>query len=71
MEKIKKLRKLFDKFNIDGYIVPKMIIFLENIFQNLQIILNILTNFSGSAGFAIILREIKIHICRRPLHCSG
>ena len=59
MEKIKKLRKFFDKFNIDGYIVPKNDKFFGEYISESSDNLKYLTNFSGSAGFAIILREKK------------
>ena len=59
MEKIKKLREFFDKFNIDGYIVPKNDKFFGEYIPEYSDNLKYLTNFSGSAGFAIILREKK------------
>ena len=37
MEKIIKLRKIFKKEKIDGYIIPKNDEFLESIFQNIMI----------------------------------
>ena len=37
MEKINKLKKLFNYYNLDGYIVPKNDEFLENIFQKTKI----------------------------------
>ena len=37
MEKIKKLKKIFIREKIDGYIIPKMMNFSENILQNVTI----------------------------------
>ncbi len=53
--KIKILRKKFKKYNIDGYIVPKN----DDYFTEYSKInrLKIISNFSGSAGLAIILKK--------------
>ena len=37
MEKIKKLKKIFKREKIDGYIFLKMMNFLVNMFQNIMI----------------------------------
>ena len=52
---IKLLRNKFKKFNIDGYVVPKN----DDYFTEYSKInrLKIISNFSGSAGLAIILRK--------------
>jgi Xaa-Pro aminopeptidase len=54
-KKIKILRKKFKKYNIDGYIVPKN----DDYFTEYSKInrLKIISNFSGSAGLAIILKN--------------
>tara|TARA_Y100001970_G_scaffold284003_1_gene400479 strand:+ start:125 stop:1837 length:1713 start_codon:yes stop_codon:yes gene_type:complete len=53
IKKIKKLRKLISKHNLGGYIIPKNdAYFAEYSFPNR---LKTISNFSGSAGFAIIL----------------
>jgi len=55
LNKIKNLKKEFNKFKIDGYIIPKNDkFFSENVKND---ILKDITNFSGSAGLAIILRK--------------
>ena len=53
--KLKKLRKYFSKYNIDGYIIPKNDEFFSEyvLYDRLKII----SNFSGSAGIAIVLRN--------------
>ena len=62
MEKIKKLRKLFKKEKIDGYIVPKNDEFFGEYIPDHNDRLKYISNFSGSYGFALILRE-KLLIC--------
>ena len=54
-KKILKLRKLLIKNNIDGYIVPKN----DEYFCEFSLPdrLKSISNFSGSAGFAIILKK--------------
>ncbi len=54
-KKIKILRNKFKKYNIDGYIVPKN----DEYFTEYSKInrLKIISNFSGSAGIAIILKN--------------
>ena len=53
--RIKKLRKLIKINNLDGYIVPKNDAYFSEYSSPDR--LKILTNFSGSAGFAIILKK--------------
>ena len=54
-DKIKILRDKFSKYNIDGYIVPKN----DEYFTEYSKInrLKIISNFSGSAGLAVILKN--------------
>ena len=54
-EKIKKLREKFDNLDIDGYVVPKN----DEFFSEYAGIdrLKFISNFSGSAGYAIILKN--------------
>ena len=60
-KKIKKLRAKFNDLNIDGYIVPKNDEFFSEYSQKNR--LKIISNFSGSAGFAVILKKKKLFIC--------
>ena len=53
--KILKLKKNFLKYQIDGYIIPKNDEFFSEFDQFDR--LNIISNFSGSAGFAIITKD--------------
>ena len=57
MEKIKKLRKLFKQFNLDGYIIPKNNNFFGEYVSASEDNLKYISNFTGSAGFAIILKN--------------
>ena len=52
--KIKQLRELFSQFNIDGYIIPKNDLISLNFLHQ---IIKFISNFSGSAGQALILKK--------------
>ena len=54
-KRIKQLRNKFNRFNIDGYIIPKN----DEFFSEYAAInrLKIISNFSGSAGLAIVLKK--------------
>ena len=54
-KKINKLRKQFKKFSIDGYIIPKNDEFFSEYAKNDR--LRYISNFTGSAGYAIILKN--------------
>ncbi len=57
MEKIKKLRKLLIDFNLDGYIIPKNDEFFSEYVHSDKDRLRFISNFSGSFGFAVILKK--------------
>ena len=57
MEKIKKLKEIFHKEKIDGYFIPKNDEFFGEYIPNHNDRLNFITNFSGSYGYALILRD--------------
>ena len=59
-EKIKILRNKFNKYGIEGYIVPKN----DDFFTEYSKInrLKIISNFSGSAGLAVILKKRIIYL---------
>ena len=57
MEKITKLRKLFKTFNLDGYIIPKNNNFFGEYVPESEDNLKYISNFTGSAGFAVILKN--------------
>ena len=57
MEKIKKLRKIFKREKINGYIVPKNDEFFGEYVPVHNDRLNFISNFSGSYGLALILKN--------------
>ena len=54
-KRIKQLRKKFNQFNIDGYVIPKNDEFFSEYAAADR--LKIISNFNGSAGLAVILRK--------------
>ena len=54
-EKLKKLRKLINNYSLDGYIIPKNDEFFSEYAAEDR--LKIISNFSGSAGLAIVLKN--------------
>ena len=54
-KEVKELRKKFKKYDIDGYVVPKN----DDYFTEYSKInrLKIISNFSGSAGLAVVLKD--------------
>ena len=69
MEKIEKLRSKFDEFKIDGYVVPKNDEFFSEFAQKDR--LKVISNFTGSAGYAIILKKKKLFVCRWEIYNSS
>ncbi len=62
-KRLKILKKNFNAFGIDGYVVPKNDEFFSEYSTNDR--LKAISNFSGSAGYAVILKKKKLSICRR------
>ena len=62
MEKIKRLVKIFKREKIDGYIISKNDEFFGEYILNHYDRLKFISNFSGSFGFALILREKIIYL---------
>ena len=54
---IKKLKELLKKYKIDGYIVPKNDEYFNEYVSPSKDRLKFISNFSGSAGFAVILKN--------------
>ena len=63
MTKLKKLKNLFKKYNIDGYIVPKNDEFFNEYIPENKDGLKFISNFSGSYGFALILKKKELFVC--------
>tara|TARA_B100000029_G_scaffold388658_1_gene384902 strand:+ start:14729 stop:16441 length:1713 start_codon:yes stop_codon:yes gene_type:complete len=57
MNKIKKLKKLIKIYKLDGYLIPKNDEYFNEYVSESSDRLKFISNFSGSAGFAIILRN--------------
>ncbi len=57
MEKIEKLKKIFKKEKIDGYIIPKNDEFFGEYIPEYNDRLKFISDFTGSYGFALILRD--------------
>ena len=57
MEKINKLKRLFNHYNLDGYIVPKNDEFFGEYIPKNKDKLKFISNSSGSYGFALILKN--------------
>ena len=57
MEKINKLREIFSYHNLDGYIIPKNDEFFNEYVPKNKDKLQFISNFSGSYGFALILKN--------------
>ena len=57
MEKIGRLKRIFKRERIDGYIVPKNDDFFCEYIPEYNDRLNFISNFSGSYGLALILKD--------------
>ncbi len=57
MEKINKLKSKFKEYNLDGYLIPKNDEFFSEYTPSYKDTLKYITNFSGSYGLAIILKN--------------
>ena len=57
MEKIIQLKKLIKNQDVDGYLVPKNNRFFNEFNSIEEDNLKYISNFTGSAGFAIILKN--------------
>ena len=68
-KRIKLLKKKFSEYSIDGYVVPKNDEFFSE--YAAQDRLKIISNFTGSAGLAIITKKKKLTICRWEIYNSS
>ena len=71
MNKILKLKNLFSKYNIEGYLIPKNDSYFNEFINPGEDRLQFISDFTGSAGTAIILKKKKSPICRRKIHHSS
>ena len=63
MKKLLRLKKFLKVYKLDGYIVPKNDEYFNEYVSLSNDRLKFISNFSGSAGFAIILKKKKLFIC--------
>ena len=71
MEKIKKLKKFFNHYNIDGFLVSKNDEHFNGNIKDSKNQLKFISNFSGSFGYALILKKKKLLICRWKIFFAG
>ena len=57
MNKILKLKNLFSKYNIEGYLIPKNDSYFNEFINPDEDRLQFISDFTGSAGTAIILKK--------------
>ena len=57
MEKIKRLRKEIKRYDLDGYIIPKNDEFFGEYVPDFKDRLKLISNFSGSYGFALVTND--------------
>ena len=70
MTRLKKLKKLFKTYSIDGYIVPKNDEFFGEYIPEFKDSLKFISNFSGSYGFALILKKKIIYLLMDVTPCK-
>ena len=68
-KRINQLRSKFKEYNIDGYIVPKNDEFFSEYSQKDR--LKTISDFTGSAGIAIILKGEMLSVCRWQVYNSS
>ena len=59
-DRINTLISKFNKYDIDGYIIPKNDEFFSEYVPEYNDRLNFISNFTGSYGFALVLSLIHI-----------
>ena len=57
MEKIKRLKDIFIEYNLEGYLIPKNDEFFNEYVPDHEDDLKFISNFSGSYGLALILKN--------------
>ena len=66
MEKIENLKKIFKREKIDGYIIPKNDEFFSENVPEYNDRLNFISNFTGSYGFALVLKDCLLYTSPSP-----
>ena len=57
MGKVKRLKNIFEKFNIDGYLIPKNDEYFCEYVSDFNNRLKFISSFSGSFGIAVVLKK--------------
>ena len=57
MENLVKLKRILKSYKLDGYLVPKNDEYFNEYVSKSKDRLKFISNFSGSAGFALILKK--------------
>ena len=65
---IKKIKKFIIDNNLDGYIIPKNDSYFTE-YSNINYLKKV-TNFTGSAGFALILKKKIICLSMEDMYCK-
>jgi Xaa-Pro aminopeptidase len=71
MNNLNKLKNLLIEKNIDAYLVPKNDCFFNEFTKTGNDRLRYVSNFTGSAGTALIFKKKKLSFCRWKIHSSG
>ena len=71
MNKLKKLRKFFKIYKLDGYLVPKNDEYFNEYVNPSKDRLKFISNFSGSAGFGIITIKKKLSFRRWKIYIAS
>lgn len=71
LDNLNKLKKALIKKNIDAYLVPKNDFFFNEFIKTGNDRLRYVSNFTGSAGTALILHKKKLSFCRWEVHTSS
>ena len=67
MEKIKKLKSIIEKENIDGYLIPKNDEFFGEYVPEYNDRLKYISNFTGSYGLSLILKDKNYFLATKIL----
>ena len=70
MEKINRLKDIFIKHNLEGYLVPKNDEFFNEYVPDHEDDLKFISNFSGSYGLALILKKKIIYLSMEDTRCK-
>ena len=70
MKNLKKLKCFLKIYKLDGYLVPKNDEFFSEYIPENKDNLKFISNFSGSYGFALILKKKTIYLLMADILCK-